>query len=114
LDEPQDAVFSGFVLRARLKNDSLDDGFRKYCFASLPVRKQITSKSAYTTRALTNDRVLSAVSLACPPKEEQTAIAGVLSDMDAEVGALEARWEKTRQIKRGMMQELLTGRTRLV
>jgi type I restriction enzyme S subunit len=114
LDEPQDAVFSGFVLRARPKDDSLEEGFKKYCFASLPVRKQITSKSTYTTRALTNGRVLSAVSLACPPKEEQNAIATVLSDMDAEIEALEARREKTRRIKQGMMQELLTGRTRLV
>jgi len=49
-----------------------------------------------------------------PPVEEQTVIAAVLSDMDAEIAALEARREKTRQVKRGMMQELLTGRTRLV
>ncbi|CAN5290844.1 restriction endonuclease subunit S [soil metagenome] len=47
------------------------------------------------------------------PLEEQTAIATVLSDMDAEIEALEARREKTRRIKQGMMQELLTGRTRL-
>jgi type I restriction enzyme S subunit len=45
---------------------------------------------------------------------EQTAIAAVLSDMDAELAALEERREKTRQLKQGMMQELLTGRTRLV
>lgn len=46
--------------------------------------------------------------------EEQTAIATVLSDMDEEIQALEQRLSKTRQIKQGMMQELLTGRTRLV
>ncbi len=45
---------------------------------------------------------------------EQTAIATVLSDMDAELSALEARRNKTRDIKQAMMQELLTGRTRLV
>ena len=45
---------------------------------------------------------------------EQTAIATVLSDMDAELTALEQRREKTRALKQGMMQELLTGRTRLV
>jgi type I restriction enzyme S subunit len=45
---------------------------------------------------------------------EQTAIATVLSDMDADLSALEARLAKTRAIKQGMMQELLTGRTRLV
>jgi type I restriction enzyme S subunit len=45
--------------------------------------------------------------------EEQTAIAAVLSDMDAELAALEQRLAKTRALKRGMMQELLTGRVRL-
>ena len=50
------------------------------------------------------------------PKEqlEQTAIAEVLSDMDAELTELEQRRDKTRDLKQGMMQELLTGRTRLV
>ncbi|KVE98823.1 hypothetical protein WJ03_15525 [Burkholderia vietnamiensis] len=47
-------------------------------------------------------------------KVEQTAIAEVLSDMDAELAALEARRDKTRLLKQGMMQELLTGKTRLV
>lgn len=46
--------------------------------------------------------------------EEQTAIATVLSDMDAEIAAFEARRDKTRALKQGMMQALLTGRTRLV
>lgn len=51
----------------------------------------------------------------CPPKvEEQTAIAAVLSDLDGEVFALERRRDKTRAIKHGLMQELLTGRVRLV
>lgn len=45
---------------------------------------------------------------------EQTAIAAVLSDMDAELAALEARRDRTRDLKQAMMQELLTGKTRLV
>jgi type I restriction enzyme S subunit len=49
-----------------------------------------------------------------PSVEEQTAIASDLSDMDAEIAALEARRDKTRAIKQGMMQQLLTGRVRLV
>jgi type I restriction enzyme S subunit len=49
-----------------------------------------------------------------PSAEEQAAIAAVLSDMGAELEALEARREKTRALKEAMMQELLTGRTRLV
>jgi len=47
-------------------------------------------------------------------KEEQIAIATILSDMDAELAALEARRDKTRALKQAMMQELLTGRTRLI
>jgi type I restriction enzyme S subunit len=47
-------------------------------------------------------------------KAEQTAIAEVLTDMDAELAALEQRREKTRALKQAMMQELLTGKTRLI
>jgi type I restriction enzyme S subunit len=49
-----------------------------------------------------------------PSVTEQTAIAAVLSDIDAELAALEVRREKTRALKQAMMQELLTGKTRLV
>jgi type I restriction enzyme S subunit len=48
-----------------------------------------------------------------PSVEEQKAIVSVLSDMDSEISALEQQREKTRLLKQGMMQELLTGRTRL-
>jgi len=51
---------------------------------------------------------------AVPSLPEQTAIAQILTDMDAEIGALEQKLDKYRQIKQGMMQELLTGKTRLI
>ncbi|MDO8539959.1 MAG: restriction endonuclease subunit S [Opitutaceae bacterium] len=59
-------------------------------------------------------RNLARLELHLPPLPEQTAIAEVLADMDAELAALEQRRDKTRALKQGMMQELLTGRTRLV
>lgn len=49
-----------------------------------------------------------------PKKPEQTAIAEVLTEMDTELAALEQRREKTHAVKQAMMQELLTGRTRLI
>jgi type I restriction enzyme S subunit len=49
-----------------------------------------------------------------PTVPEQIAIAAVLSDMDNELAALEARRDKTRDLKQAMMQELLTGKTRLL
>jgi type I restriction enzyme S subunit len=58
---------------------------------------------------------ISDVQIELPPTlAEQTAIAAVLSDMDAELAALEARRDKTHDLKQAMMQELLTGRTRLI
>ncbi|MCX7075858.1 MAG: restriction endonuclease subunit S [Methylococcales bacterium] len=53
--------------------------------------------------------------IAIPPTiEEQTAIANILSDMDAEISQLEGRRAKMGELKQGMMQELLTGRIRLI
>jgi len=58
---------------------------------------------------------LLALPIRCPGgNEEQTAIAAILSDMDAEISTFEEMLDKARQIKQGMMQELLTGRTRLM
>ena len=57
---------------------------------------------------------LQEIELPIPHPKEQTAIATILSGMDAEITALEARLSKTRQIKQGMMHELLTGRIRLL
>ena len=54
------------------------------------------------------------LSLPLPSLGEQHAIAEVLSDMDAEITALEQKRDKTKLIKQGMMQELLTGKTRLI
>ena len=54
------------------------------------------------------------IELPVPDHDEQQAIAAVLDDMDREITALEQRREKTQKIKQGMMQQLLTGRVRLV
>jgi type I restriction enzyme S subunit len=57
---------------------------------------------------------LKTIRVLLPSLVEQQAIAEVLSDMDADIAAVETRREKTRMLKQGMMQELLTGRIRLV
>jgi type I restriction enzyme S subunit len=71
------------------------------------------SKGSTFDSVNSNDVKSVEVKLALDPNE-QTAIAAVLSDMDAELAALEARRNKTRDLKQAMMQELLTGRIRLV
>jgi type I restriction enzyme, S subunit len=61
-----------------------------------------------------NTELINGTAFRVPPLNEQRAIATVLSDMDTAIAALETRRSKTQAIKQGMMQELLTGRTRLV
>ncbi len=67
-----------------------------------------TSVAAIYTRDLVELRIF------LPHLDEQTVIAEILESMDAEVKVLEQRLTKTQQLKQGMMQELLTGRTRLL
>ncbi len=83
-------------------------------FLLLSKKEAITKLGQQGTQANLNAGMVKGLSVPMPSLEEQTAIAAVLSDMDAEIEALEARQEKTQQVKQGMMQELLTGRTRLV
>ena len=61
-----------------------------------------------------NASTIESVLAVFPERDEQTAIATVLSDIDEEIKTLQQRLNKTRQIKQGMMQELLTGKTRLI
>jgi type I restriction enzyme, S subunit len=73
------------------------------------------ASTAYGTHMPRSDwSVVRQIQIALPGLDEQAAIATVLSDMDAEIAALETRRDKTRALKQGMMQELLTGRIRLV
>lgn len=108
LDNLENAVFSGFVLRGRPFNSSFDIQFCRYCFSGTKVREQIIGNCTYTTRALTNGRVLSNIQIPLPPIPEQQAIAKALSDTDAWIESLEKLIDKKRLVKQGAMQELLT------
>ena len=60
-----------------------------------------------------NTELINGTAIRVPSLPQQTAIATILSDMDAEITALEQRRDKTCALKQGMMQELLTGKIRL-
>ena len=77
------------------------------------IRKNLNSLVFGSGQPLITGSQLKSLKIVYPKQEEQTAIATILSDMDNEIQTLEQRLAKTRQIKQGMMQELLTGRTRL-
>ena len=73
----------------------------------------LLANAGITATNIVSKSVFSKLVFEVPLFDEQIAIASVLSDMDAEIAALEQRRDKTRAIKQGMMQQLLTGRVRL-
>lgn len=109
LEDIEDCVFSGFVLRGRPYTNLVDKHYFQYCLTPEYVRSQIFSMSSYTTRALTNGTSLAKVNLVVPPTHnEQKAIAQVLSDTDSLIQALEKKIAKKKLIKKGVMQKLFT------
>ena len=106
---------NSFCFGFRFNVDASVNGlFFAYWFRSKEGRKAMSVLAQCVTRYNLAKSAFLKLELSQPSEEEQTAIATVLSDMDAELAALEARRDKTRALKQGMMQELLTGRIRLV
>ena len=99
---------------AKSKTNELVHEYRRYCFQTAAVRQQFLFYAVGTKVSGISRTNILKLTLPVPSVPEQTAIAGVLSDMDAELAALEIRRAKTRDLKQAMMQELLTGKTRLV
>ena len=98
----------------RTDQTSLQPAFLNYFLLSTAGQRQIDSFQAGGNRQGLNFGQVRSFRLPLPTTlAEQTAIAAVLSDMDAEIAALETKLTKARQVKQGMMQELLTGRIRL-
>jgi type I restriction enzyme, S subunit len=108
------AYISGLhTIVAKSTTDALEHAYRRYCFQTRDIKRQFYFYSVGTKVSGISKTNIAKIFLPVPSLLEQTAIAAVLSDMDAEIAALEARRDKTRLLKQGMMQELLTGRVRL-
>ncbi|MEO8748716.1 MAG: restriction endonuclease subunit S [Rhodanobacter sp.] len=92
--------------------NSLDRAFAFYYLIE-PLKEIEAATSSTTVKHLSHGDV-EGITKPLPTLAEQTAIATILTDMDTELAELETRLVKTRQLKQGMMQELLTGRIRLL
>jgi type I restriction enzyme S subunit len=88
--------------------------FMGYYCNTAPINAQKASKGQGDAVVHISAAALSSVVVTLPSLPEQTAIATVLTDMDAELSMLQAQRDKTRALKQAMMQGLLTGRTRLI
>ena len=102
-------IHDGFVVFGKLETDLM------FIYYVLKWIEPDWSKHGQTGSQMNlNTGLINGTKIKLPSLSEQTAIAKVLSDMDAEIEALEERRTKTQNIKQGMMQELLTGKTRLI
>ena len=115
LEDVQDVYLNSFCFGFRFRDDAESDGlFLAYYLRSREGRELMKSIAQGSTRYNLSKVALLKSSLSLPRLCEQTAIARVLTDMDAELATLEKRREKTWALKQAMMQELLTGNTRLL
>ena len=80
----------------------------------LTLKPRLIQQAIGSTFLEISKHALASMEVSLPPLKEQRAIAEALSDMDAEIAALERRLDKVRALKQGMMQQLLTGKIRLV
>ena len=97
-----------------LRLSEADPVFLGYLLNMPSVQRQKAAKGQGDAVVHISSSALAAIEISLPPIPEQSAIAAVLSDMDREIAALQARYEKLKAIKQGMMQALLTGQVRLV
>lgn len=94
--------------------ESFETEYLYYILGSSQITHQYLAMAAGSSVLNLNKDIVKKVLVPIPPIDEQSAIAQVLSDMDDEIHQLEAEHNKYSLIKQGMMQELLTGNTRLV
>lgn len=114
MEDMPNTVYSYHVIRFRPSN--CNSIFLKWLFDTIHFRNQAVKLcDGCGTRYVVSVSKFKLIKLSIPPTvKEQTAIANILSDMDNEISKLEKKLHKYRQVKQGMMQELLTGRIRLI
>lgn len=114
IDVPQYMDTPFWAIDTIFYTEILDNAFPKFIFYKFNLIDWYSHNEASGVPSL-NAKSIEKIELLFPPtKEEQQTIAHILSDMDAEIEALGKKLAKYRMIKQGMMQELLTGKTRLI
>ena len=99
---------------AKSKDDSVNNDYKRYCFQIAYIKSQFKFYAVGTKVSGISKTNILKIKISLPTLDEQIRIATILSDMDAELSALETKLAKCKQVKQGMMQELLTGKIRLV
>jgi len=112
-ESDEKVVFGGFVIRGKEKESLIDNLFKRYCYRSSILRRQIIRNGQGAVRANIGQGELSKINIPLPPLSEQKRIAEVLSTWDQAIQLTEQLIRQKEQRKKWLMQQLLTGKKRL-
>lgn len=115
LNDPENTVFSGFVLRGRPKSgiDLINNNFKRYVFFTNSFRKEMITKSSMTTRALTSGSAINKMKVIYPVlAKEQRKIGDFFSKLDRQIELEEQKLELLQQQKKGYMQKIFSQELR--
>ncbi|MFN1673261.1 restriction endonuclease subunit S, partial [Staphylococcus aureus] len=115
LNDPENTVFSGFVLRGRPKSgiDLINNNFKRYVFFTNSFRKEMITKSSMTTRALTSGSAINKMKVIYPVSaKEQRKIGDFFRKLDRQIELEEQKLELLQQQKKGYMQKIFSQELR--
>jgi len=112
--DDEKAVFGGFVIRGRPKNNKLLPEFSAYGLQMEPVRRQIISRGQGAVRVNIGQSDLEQVYFPIPPKKEQSDIVKIIASWDEAISKIEKLIHAKKRYKKGLMQRLLSGRVRFL
>ncbi|MEN0460798.1 restriction endonuclease subunit S, partial [Staphylococcus aureus] len=115
LNDPENTVFSGFVLRGRPKSgiDLINNNFKRYVFFTNSFRKEMITKSSMTTRALTSGSAINKMKVIYPVSaKEQRKIGDFFSKLDRQIELEEQKLELLQQQKKDYMQKIFSQELR--
>lgn len=112
--EDGELTFAGFLIRVKVNIQKLNPQYLKGFLNTKPYWNWVNMMSMRSGQPGINGKEYSQLQIPLPPLPEQKAIAEILTDIDKEIEALEKKRDKYKALKQGMMQELLTGKTRII
>lgn len=112
-EDLEDTVYSGFIIRFRSNKELLFHDYKKYCFQNPMFRNKLLSVSSVSANTNINQESLNKLSISLPVIVEQKKIVSVLETWDCAIEKLGRKIEIKKNIKKGLMQRLLTGEMRL-
>jgi type I restriction enzyme S subunit len=110
---PSPAYINQHIARVRLDRSLADSRFVAYFLASWEPQRHFVGATDTGAKAGMNLATVATLSTVVPPLPEQRRIAEALDDVDSLISMLERKLDKQQAVKQGMVQELLSGRTRL-